>query len=379
MQQNQFQMSTSYSDLPNNSQFVNNNDDASMGGMSNPHLYQSIGQSYTDASYGGTWHGSVEAEFAYALQRPGVIPMGGSVASFDLSVGQNSQHASVGGSYGGNRSIQNLGQHLPSNANTISSRSFGGNIADPISEASRVSLGGAAASLGQYPPSSLRQQHQQALPPGTSLGQDGGPSSLGPQLGGPAPTPSSLGQQVLQHGSYNLGIYGSGQQPSSIPQSIDPANVSMAQAGLLQDSLLGADPAFAQAYLQQQHAALQQQQALLQQQQAALALQQEQLRSYGVNPGLFNSNNLATVGSSVNQFGQQAPQQLVGQQPQQMIAQQSEQGSNNGGYYYVTAADGTPMLVSNQVMPQQQQGQAGVPSSPYGIPQNYQNYDSRRY
>lgn len=83
-----------------------------------------------------------------------------------------------------------------------------------------------------------------------------------------------------------------------------------------------------QVYLQQQHAALQQQQLLLQQQQAALALQQQQLQAYGMNPVMLNTNTAANPGGiALNGWQMGAP-------------------GVGGGFIYVSAADGTPMLMA---------------------------------
>jgi hypothetical protein len=93
----------------------------------------------------------------------------------------------------------------------------------------------------------------------------------------------------------------------------------------------------AQIYLQQQHAALQQQQLLLQQQQAALALQQQQLQAYGMNPGLSHANAGNPVGGlNSQQFN------IIGNGPVVSTGAMPV----GGGYYYVSAADGTPMLMA---------------------------------
>jgi hypothetical protein len=126
----------------------------------------------------------------------------------------------------------------------------------------------------------------------------------------------------------------------------------MGNARVPQDGSMSGDFAYgnAQAYLQQQHAALQRQQAVLQQQQAALALQQQQLRSYGIDPALFNSNASNPNGSNVsgsNQFGQ-----------------------TGGGYYYASSVDGTPMMMPNQGV-----SQHGMAST-YGMSPHHQNVGS---
>ena len=114
-------------------------------------------------------------------------------------------------------------------------------------------------------------------------------------------------------------------QPFQVDNQLDaPIHANGSQFGIA-----GQDQASQfqqQLYFQQQHAALQQQQALLRQQQHALSLQQQQLQAYAMNPNVM--------------------QQQIIQQPHQLQNPEQFNGQNGaGGYYYVTAADGTPVLV----------------------------------
>jgi hypothetical protein len=152
---------------------------------------------------------------------------------------------------------------------------------------------------------------------------------------------SSLGHN-LPYG--NQGIYLGGasadsfvQQGFVIPPLEDPMMQNQHDPNLMANSL---QQQMAQVYLQQQHAALQQQQLILQQQQAALALQQQQLQAYGLSPASHQLN-------AMNQYSQP-----------------------NGGYYYITAADGTPMMVPTSGL-----AQPGA----YGLPQQSTGYEGTSF
>jgi hypothetical protein len=171
---------------------------------------------------------------------------------------------------------------------------------------------------------------------------------------GPAPTgsPGKMHHQQQQDGNLTTQIYLQDQHaalqqqqlllqqqqaagaPPTISQSIaspalnaGPAPTLTGSPGKLHHQQPLDGNMAAQIYLQQQHAALQQQQLLLQQQQAALAFQQQQLQAYGIaNNGGVNPHHFDVIGSAP---GMSATTMSV-----------------NGGYYYVSATDGTPMLIA---------------------------------
>ncbi len=294
--------------------------------------------SYSDAGYqSGFLQNSLnELDFAYALQRPGVMPMGDSVcSSVDLSAAglSQQQHQHLIGAYGNtNRNHLRSAQqrHV---SNPMTSRSYGEMGDSSLDRGNSLSfapgsLGTAPGGLGQNMPLSGQM--------GNSIPQQS-PSSQNYQ------SVSSLGHN-LQYGNQSNYIGGPSadalNQQAMMMQSLEDP---MMQAQLQQDPTSIANnlqQQMAQVYLQQQHAALQQQQFLLQQQQAALALQQQQLQAYGLSP-------VGQQMGAMNQFAQP-----------------------NGGYFYVTSADGTPMMVSAAGL-----AQSGV----YGIPQQPSGYEGTSF
>jgi hypothetical protein len=300
--------------------------------MYGSHPYASGPQSYSEANHPGSFLGSFnEVDFAYALQRPGVVPMGESVSSsVDLNAGPNMHHhqqhtvGSYGtnhqqhavGSYGTNR--QQRGQRRGGSANNaLTSRSYG-EMPD-ANDSQRHSLATAPGLLGQH----------------MAYGSQGSFAGQGEFVGNGVPQQNGMVQPPVS----SMHQMGSAHLPQDSSMSAD----------FQQQLAYGNAQAQSLAYIQQQHAALQQQQAILQQQQAALAFQQEQLRAYGgLNPAMNGNNgpNGANFGG-MNQYGQAV-------------------GQAGNGYYYVPSADGTPMM-SNQGVPQ-----AGMTSS-YGMLPQQQN------
>ena len=344
------QLSASYTDYANggnnNAGHLGTGTDASSV-VSGPQLYTSGPLSYTDAGYSPGFFQNPfnEVDFAYALQRPGVVPMGESVSSsLDLSaagLSQQQQQQQIAGSLGANsrnhiRIVQNRGS-------AMMSRSYG-ELGDISLDRDSGSLGFAPGSAGTVP-GGLGQQISTSMQMASAFGQQP-PGSLYEQVS------TSFGQE-LRYGSTVAGLTGDlrGHQSNSMQSFGDPMLQSHRQqdsttiANNLQNQLVYGN---AQAYLQQQHAALRQQQLLLQQQQAALALQQEQLQVYGMNPGMVNGGQAS--------FNQNASQ----------LAGMNQFGQANGGYFYVTSADGTPMMVSAAGLA----GQAGG----YGLPSQAQNF-----
>lgn len=327
----------------NNSSLVGTGTDAPSV-VSGPQLYTSGPLSYTNAGYpSGFMNSFNEVDFASALQRPGVVPMGESVSSsVDMGGLSSYQQQQIFGSLGGNN--RNL---VRATQGAMASRSYGGMGEIPQD---RNSLGFAPGSVGTTP-SGMGQQRSSSMQLGSSLGQQ--PHGMFNQQ-----LSASFGQE-LHFGNAGAGVPSNLlSQQSGMTQAMDDqimqAQMHQMQMQMQQDPTTIANTlqqhlvyGNAQAYLQQQHAALQQQQLLLQQQQAALALQQQQLQVYGLNPGMVNGapaayNQNAGQHAAMNQFGQA-----------------------DGGYYYVTSADGTPMMVSAASV-----GQAGA----YGLPQQASSY-----
>ena len=301
---------------------------------SNPRHYITGPQSYSEAGPSSVLPGSFnEVDFAYALQRPGVVPMGDSVcSSFDMSstsqvsnYGQQQYfhhhppHTSfpLSGSYNSNRVSQRSSlTHRQATGNmSMTTRSFdeGGLAALTASESQR------------HHPSFLSGGSNNMGPPGEVTVGD-----VSQEFSSPLAPPSVTTSQLPQPANDGLAAYGN-----------------------------------AQVYLQQQHVALQQQQLLLQQQQTALALQQQQLQAYGANPVLFNSTMSEGTGMNFQQGGAIGANGAAGMNP-----------GFAGGYYYVAAADGTPMLMAANpgmlaqfpgqmmpILPGQISGQAIAPNS----------------
>jgi hypothetical protein len=285
-------------------------------------------QSYSEAGPSGPLPGSFnELDFAYALQRPGVVPMG------DTSVCSSIDLSSVGlpSSYSHQQLLQHhqqtsyptvgsYGSHRVSR-NQQSQRSLGGNMSSrSFDEGGRILPNSVQESLSTGHQVLLSSSQGSGAGPGlpSNMSTSSVPQNMSSPTNEAAPAPSGL--------------------PGMVPLQQQPQQSTM-------DSSMNAQ----HVYLQQQHAALQQQQLLLQQQQAALALQQQQLQAYGMNPIMMSPNAAANPGGFA--FN---PQQLG-----ILGGQGVPPGVGGGGYYYVSAADGTPMLMAanpGMLTAQQMQG-----------------------
>jgi hypothetical protein len=291
------------------------------GSTKNPQYGISEPQSYSDTVYSGMMQGSyTDLDFAHALRRPGVVPMGGSVSSsVDMSSSLQQQYQQedyhyqqqTAGSYGTNLRHQTGVQQLARDPSGAAIHSFG------------------EAAVGTVP-----GPYTQQLPP---YGAQGNLVSQGGFAGNTAVNQNG----IIQHRN----------------KSLEMGNNTVANSHAGPNSAIPNDVLMygnAQAYLQQQHAALQQQQVMLQQQQAALALQQQQLQSYGMNPVLLNRNqsNLTMAQfSNMNEYGQ-----------------------TGGGYYYAASADSNSRnhgiapqgMVAHNGMAVQQQHNTGGYGNPRG-------------
>lgn len=351
-------------------------------------------QSYSGAGFGNLPPGSYnEVDFAFALNRPGVVPMCDSVSSFDVGSVGSQQHLPRGSTGGSSRGSLRNNVSQRRQPTPMVSRSFGERITPSSERSVPMPQGGA--------PSSMTQQQSSA-----SFGQVPGehegrvPASLGGQLPTAAPQQlaPSISEQMPYHSESQTDAYS---RPMAVVQ--DTSNAMSVQTYLSQSAgsfaqadvqarpmivqgtgtpmsgamSLQTDPGFiasdlqqqqqqlaygnAQVYLQQQHAALQQQQLMLQQQQAALALQQQQLQAYGYNPALLNANMMpGGVPMNPNMAG------LPNMQPMAPMPQA------NSGYYYVQGPDGTPIMMAAQPgMAQPGMAQPGMaqPGMAYGMPQ----------
>jgi hypothetical protein len=343
------------------------------GDTSNGQVFPTGPQSFSDAASYSGFHSTLnEPDFAYALQRPGVVPMGESVSSSTMDVHGLHQLQSGATPYGINRMNQ-LGQQRRDSTSSapVTSRSYDMNDLGMTGDQWRQTpMHTRAGSLSHMSISSQGSYSNQYDTNMTSLGN------------------------ALMPGSYNEL---STQMIGSYPQDLIIPSSDFQQ----QHAAYGN----AQAYLQQQHAALQQQQALLQQQQAALALQQQQLHAYGISPGMHmngTQSNTAGIGGMLPNIGMGAlsnsgvggmgPNSGMtglqdhntmnfarGMNPPPNVGGMNPYGSGagaaaaGGGYYYVASTDGTPMLMSQNpvaTMHQQQGLQSAYGMGAHPIPHN---------
>jgi hypothetical protein len=280
-------------------------------------------QSYSDL--GNSGHGALNApDFAFALQRPGVVPMG---ESFSSSIDTNprplhhQQSVAPGYLTSGGHPVNSI------LTNAMTSRSYGESSDSGIDSLRRQYHGGVG-------PSSWQQQMSYG-------GSHGGHSDANGIMN---PQRNERGQSLDK-------------SPSDMGSSYPPQDLS-SSADYQQQQI--------QLYLQQQHAALQQQQALLQQQQAAIAIQQQQLRAYGVNPPGLNS-----IGTNPNG-------NALGMNTNPSLGMNQYGGTTGGEYYYVNATDGNPMLMS-QGLNQQHDMSNSIPNAyGAGMPQ-YQTANTGVY
>jgi len=343
------QVSASYTDyVPTGSRDFMGTDAGSIASVSQL-TYASASFSYTDAGHStGFLQNSLnEVDFAHALRRPGVLPMGGDSmsSSVDLSAASRSQHfVHEQHSFGGNHR-----NHLPS---VMGSRSYTERGDGNTTRSSANSVGTAPSGLTQQfstsmqLPPTLRQQapttiNQPLIPPGSQYpvpGQESfGNQSVGPQT---VVDPTSAGQ-LAQH------------DPLGLPNNLQQHQLTYDQ----------------QVCFQQQQLAIQQQQMMLQQQQAAIALQQQQLQAYGFATAAAAGGTPSMMGGGV--IPGTTPMML----PNNTVGQQAATGLGmnpygNGGYYVVAGADGTPMIVSATGLPYQY---GGIDPRYYPDPSRYQH------
>ena len=295
-------------------------------------------------------------DFAHALHRPGVVPMGDSVTTATTSSTSMSSNS---------RSTYNQGINLVSQIGSYGSHQ----VMNYGNQQRRFTAGSVpgtsrsfdlAATTSTAIPTVIDSHHQQALYASSqSSGMDMGPPmeleaqidiGVGPPMeliGESIPTrptsaTSTKSAAVLAPGTIPAPTVDAATIPLNNPSAVTTNNVQQTN-----QNIVGVyDNPGAQAYQQQLVAMqqqFQQQQLLLQQQQAALALQQEQLRVYA-------------AGMNAQQFGlansTPAPVQAVGlnaqQQQQQFgLANSTAAPVQGGGYYVVPAADGTQRIVAS--------------------------------
>jgi type II secretory pathway pseudopilin PulG len=335
------QMSSSMQDY-GNQQNVRLGEEASLASGAHPFLNGP--QSYSEAGTSGLLPGTLtELDFAYALQRPGVVPMGESVqSSVDMSSGPMP-------GYGQSSFHHHYQQHHSNQSQMVGS--YGSNpVSQPGSQKRRTAAGAVPMTSRSYGEGSVVSapleisHHQSQIMYGSNRIVGGAPAADIAVAGNVAsPATSTVVGNNPPSGSLSSGV-----APGTFPDD-----------GILPNppALVGAVPNHgfpvygnAQAYLQQQHAALQQQQLLLQQQQAAIALQQEQLRAYGINQVMLTANGGGTggvpngVGMNAQafappNFGAYGTVAAPGMMPSSSVAPP-------GAFYYMTGVDGTPILVA---------------------------------
>ena len=251
-------------------------------------------QSYTGLGYENI---PGDADFGYALQRPGNVP------DFNDAATVASQ-ASMGSSHAGGASVSSS-QHLLHHHQQQQQQQYG-------------------------------RLHQNSLPmhspmyPGGNLAATN-VSSLPSAAGYTNTQPARMGGVSYQGGAYGNSLDNQGgiqylAAQQQLQKQMARGEASSQQQPLPMDAMQHLTPV-------QQHQLLMQQQ--MKQQQEQLAAMQRQ-----------HEQQMAAL--------QQQQQAAFQQQQQQFLAGQ-QYGGGQAGYYYVTAADGTPML-----MQQQQPGSMGI-------------------
>ena len=366
MRSGSYQMPTSMT------QFGNNDQGARLAGYNSAAAGpQSIiygPQSYSEAGNSVNLPGSfAEVDFALALQRPGVVPTGPgdsvttgmTAATSATSMSSNNSRStynqtnlvSQSGSYGTNQ-VLHYGNHQQRRFPVATSRSFG--EGDTTAASVPFAVIDSRHQQGVYASS-----HDSGIyigPPSTELKAESIPNNLPLAMStttAPAAPPAALGSTAQPPIEY------------TVPLNNSSAAVTSNNTGIQNPNMGNYDP---QAYQQQlammQHQ-FQQQQILLQQQQAALALQQQQLEAYSMNQALMNPNiAAATAGMNTQKFAAGAPAAVQG-----------------GGYYVVTADDGSSRLVaaSNLGMAIPMSGQIpGIGAMPGLIPGQIQGIPAQQ-
>jgi len=387
-------------------------------------------QSFSEAGNSVGLQGSFnEVDFALALHRPGVLPMGDSVttattSTTSLSSGNNSRstynqsnnQTSQSGSYGSHQVLHYGNQQRRFAAGSVprTSRSFEEGDLAPADSAAI--------------PTEIDSHHQQVLYSSShESGMDiGPPIELKAHIDISVDSPMKFkGENIHKPPAVATSIKTAGQpppetmQPTTEDDSAPVTNPNSVTNHMQPNHNFGV---YDNPVYQQQLVAMQQQfqqhELLLQQQQAALALQQEQLRAYysnisnaaGINaqaqqfgipgtpttpaasiyaqqfgiPGApatpaasinvqqFGIAGTSTVAINAQQFGlssnTQGPVQAGGFDPQQFGLAGTAAPVHGGGYYVVPAADGTHMIVpSNQVVATPRSGQVQGISPLHGM------------
>lgn len=279
-------------------------------GFSGP---QSFSESGNSVCLPGSFN---EVDFALALHRPGVVPMGDSVTTATTSTAsmssgnQSSNQSSQVGSYGSHQVLNYSNQQRRFAAGSVpwTSRSF--------NEGDQAPIGSAAI------PTVIDSRIQQVLYSSSNecRMEIGPPIELKAQVEISADPPIELkGENTPKQPASETIIKTAGQLPSEIIQptiednSASATNPSSITNHMQPNQNLGVydDPQIYQQQLVAMQQQFQQQQLLLQQQQAALALQQEQLRAYysnisnaaGINAQQFSIPGTPAAAINVQQFG----------------------------------------------------------------------------
>lgn len=437
--QGSFNVSPSMTQFGSNQGIRLSNNSGAQLGFSGP---QSLSVSVNSVGLPGSFN---EVDFALALHRPGVVPMGDSVTTATTSTtsmssgNQSNNQTSQVGSYGTHQVLQYTNQQRSFAVGSVprTSRSF--------------NEGDSAPAYSATIPTVIDSGHQPLLFSSShEIGMEiGPPIELKSQVEISVDPPIELeGENIQKRPASTTSVKTDEVIPPTTEGASSPApNADIPMNQVPPNENLGA---FDAPLYQQQLAAMQQQfqqqQLLLQQQQAALALQQEQFRAqlqayysntsatinsqqYGIpgapaapaantaNTGGLNTQQFglpgapATPATSINtqQFGIPSAQatastplnaqqfNLTGASAAAMHAQQfglssTTQGTvqaaglnaqqfglagtatpiQGGGYYMVTAADGTQMIVTNPgvaiPISGQLQGIAPMPGMLSGLP-----------
>jgi hypothetical protein len=309
--QGSFNMSSSMT------QFAGNQGIRQIGYSSGAHPGFSGPQSFSESGNSVCLPGSFnEVDFALALQRPGVVPMGDSVTTATTSTAsmssgnQSTNQSSQIGSYGSHQVLNYSNQQRRYAAGSVpwTSRSF--------NEGDQAPVGSTAI------PTVIDSRIQQVLYSSSNecRMEIGPPIELKAQVEINADPPIELkGEYTPRQHTSEMSTKTAGQLPSeTIQPTTEDNSVSATNPGSITNHVqpnqnLGVyeNP---QAYQQQLLAIqqqFQQQQLLFQQQQAALALQQEQLRAYysnisnaaGINAQQFSIPGIPAAAINAQQFG----------------------------------------------------------------------------
>jgi serine/threonine protein kinase len=307
----------SFNKSPSMNQFAGNQGIRLLGYSSGAHPGFSGPQSFSESGNYVCLPGSFnEVDFALALHRPGVVPMGDSVTTATASTtsmssgNQSTNQSSQVGSYGSHQVLHysNQQRHFTAGGVPWTSRSFNEGDQAPIDSAAIPTL--------------IDSRLQQVL---CSSSHEcrigiGPPVELKAQVEISADTPMELkSENTLKRPASATSIKTTTQPPSETIQptiednSASATNPSAVTNHVQPNQNLGVydNPQVYQQQLVAMQQQFQQQQLLLQQQQAALALQQEQLRAYysnisnaaGINAQQFGIPGTPAAAINAQQFG----------------------------------------------------------------------------